>query len=87
MSLNFIKVVITTILLSVTTACTTAPQNQASLEKNLITDQKIPTANNQSATNRPPKKTATISVEGEKTTVDLKLYQAPNLFSIYFPEK
>ncbi|WP_242039844.1 hypothetical protein [Anabaena sphaerica] len=74
-------------LLSVTTACTPPPQNQVSSENSLIIEDKTLVAVNQSAKERPINKTATISVEGEKTTVNLKLYSYKNLFSTYFPER
>ncbi|MFM2061958.1 MAG: hypothetical protein RLZZ507_1628 [Cyanobacteriota bacterium] len=81
MSLNLAKVISATVLLSVITACTTPPQNQFSPENKPLVD------SNKSAKNRPPNKTATISVEGEKTNINLKLYQEKNLFSTYFPEE
>ena len=41
-----------------------------------------------STSNRPATKTATISVEGEKVPITLKLYdQYSNLFTSYFPDK
>lgn len=47
----------------------------------------VPTSYN-STNNRPATKTATISVEGEKVPVTLKLYdQYSDLFTTYFPDK
>lgn len=87
MYLNLIKVVAATILLSGITACTTPTQNQISADNSRITENKPILDSNKSAQNRPNNKTATISVEGEKTSISLKLYQKKNVFSTYFPEE
>lgn len=87
MYLNLIKVVAATILLSVITACTTPTQNQIPADNSRITENKPIVDSNKSAQNRPNNKTATISVEGEKTSISLKLYQEKNVFSTYFPQE
>ncbi|MBC5796270.1 hypothetical protein H5968_14210 [Sphaerospermopsis sp. LEGE 00249] len=87
MYLNLIKVVAATILLNGITACTTPTQNQISADNSRITENKPIVDSNKSAQNRPNNKTATISVEGEKTNISLKLYQEKNIFSTYFPQE
>lgn len=85
MHTNLNNVILATFLLSVITSCTAQPKNQVSPENSLITGDKTLVAGNESTQNRPTNKTVTISVEGEKISIPLKLYQAKNLFSTYFP--
>jgi len=50
-------------------------------------NQPAPTADTKTASKRPRTKTDTISVEGEKTTVTLKLYdELSKVFTTYFPK-
>jgi hypothetical protein len=76
------------ILLVTSLGCATPIQNQLSPDNNITaTPTGIQTSYN-STTNRPATKTATISVEGEKVPITLRLYdQYRNLFTTYFPEK
>ncbi len=77
-----------TILLVTTLGCTIPAQNQLS-SGNSVTP--APTAiqtSYNSKANKPATKTATISIEGEKTPITLKLYnQYSDLFTTYFPDK
>jgi hypothetical protein len=77
------------ILLAISFGCTTTFPNQSSSAN--VTATPTPTATQtsyNSTTNRPATKTDTISIEGEKVPVTLRLYdQYSNLFTTYFPEK
>ncbi|MEA5577824.1 hypothetical protein [Anabaena sp. UHCC 0451] len=85
MHTNLNKVILVTFLSSVITSCIAQPKNQISPKSSLITVDKTLGTSNESAQNRPTNKTVTISVEGEKISIPVKLYQAKNLFSTYFP--
>ncbi|MDZ8053043.1 MAG: hypothetical protein RMX68_003155 [Aulosira sp. ZfuVER01] len=76
------------ILLTTSLGCAPAVHSQLSQSNSATaTPTAIQTSYN-STTNRPATKTATISVEGEKVPVTLRLYdQYSNLFTTYFPEK
>ncbi|MBK1987946.1 hypothetical protein A0J48_010405 [Sphaerospermopsis aphanizomenoides BCCUSP55] len=86
MSINFLKFLSSTVLLSLNTAYTSPPENQALRENSLITEYTTVVANHKSQKNRPSKKTTTISIEGEKTQITLQLYQSKNLLTTYFPD-
>jgi hypothetical protein len=80
------------ILLTISLGCGAPPlhtQLSPDTPDNSVTD--TPTgiqASYNSTSNRPATKTTTISVEGEKVPVTLKLYdQYSNLFTTYFPDK
>lgn len=76
------------ILLATSFGCTTTFHNQSSSGNSVTaTPTAIQTSYNSTA-NRPATKTDSITVEGEKVPVTLRLYdQYSNLFTTYFPEK
>ncbi|MDZ7959472.1 MAG: hypothetical protein RMY34_16575 [Aulosira sp. DedQUE10] len=76
------------ILLVTTLGCATPVHNQFESGNSVIPAPTTIQTSYNSKTNRPATKTATISVEGEKTPITLRLYdQYSNLFTTYFPEK
>ncbi|MBW4574963.1 MAG: hypothetical protein KME08_06715 [Aphanothece sp. CMT-3BRIN-NPC111] len=63
------------------------PSNAQPQNNSLVAKPTASAVSNQTKTQRPPTKTATISVEGEKTEVTLKLYEHSSpQFSTYFVE-
>ncbi|OUL25770.1 hypothetical protein BV378_14550 [Nostoc sp. RF31YmG] len=75
------------ILLATSLGCAAPLPNQLSSGNITTTATAFQTSYN-STSNRPTTKTATISVEGEKTSITLRLYdQYSNLFTTYFPDK
>ncbi|AFZ12079.1 hypothetical protein Cri9333_1174 [Crinalium epipsammum PCC 9333] len=67
---------------------TTAIPSVAQSHKNVTPSTKLTTTLARTETQRPPTKTATIYVEGEKTPVTLKLYkQSSPKFSTYYPDQ
>lgn len=86
MKITIKKVILLTLIVNVNTACDQANQNPVSGQNNLVTEEKTLVHTDKSQKNRLPNKTATISVEAEKNTINLKIYQEKNLFSTYFPE-
>lgn len=74
MHLNFSRLIAVTTLLVASLACAVPPQNPASVSNSMTTAPSVIVASYNSKTNRPPTKTATISVEGEKIPITLKLY-------------
>jgi hypothetical protein len=75
-----------TLLLSTFLGCTMP--NQLSTTDNITATPNTVDASYNSKINRLPIKTATISVEGEKIPITLRLYdQYSDLFTTYFPEK
>lgn len=63
-------------------------QNQVSSANSVIAKPMALEVSYSAKINRPPTKTATITVEGEKIPVTLRLYdQFSDLFTTYFPEK
>ncbi len=69
-------------------ALTTAIPSVAKSQKDVTHTSKPTTTLAKTETQRPPTKTATIYVEGEKTQVTLKLYkQSSPEFSTYYPDK
>ncbi|WP_353930736.1 hypothetical protein WJM97_21110 [Okeanomitos corallinicola TIOX110] len=84
MNIQFIKLIsVVTLLISVT-ACNSESQQKATSDNRVITEDKTVVIDSKSS-QKPPSKTATILVEGEKNSIDLKLYEDKNLFSTYFP--
>ncbi|WP_256973050.1 hypothetical protein [Nostoc sp. T09] len=76
------------ILLATSLGCAAPLPNQLSSGNGLTATPTPIQASYNSKTNRPTTKTATISVEGEKTPITLRLYdQYSNLFTTYFPDK
>lgn len=84
MNIQFIKLIPVAILLISVTACTSESQQQATLDNRVINEDKT-VVTDRKPSQKPPNKTATMLVEGEKTSIDLKLYEDKNLFSTYFP--
>jgi hypothetical protein len=88
MHLQLKKLMIGAILLAISFGCTTTFQNQVSPGNSVETTPPTTQTSYNSTTNRPATKTDTITVEGEKVPVTLRLYdQYSNLFTTYFPEK
>lgn len=82
------NILIGAILLTSSLGCAAPINNQPSSDASATpTATGVPTSYN-STNNRPATKTGTITVEGEKVPVTLKLYeQYSDLFTTYFPEK
>lgn len=75
------------LVLSTSVGCTNRPANPIEDGNSLAGTPTPLKVINKANTKRPPTKTATISVEGEKTQINLKLYNQESLaFSTYYPE-
>lgn len=86
MKIIITKVILLALIFNVNTACDQGNQNPISGQNNLVSQEKTLGDTDKSEKTRPLNKTATISVEGEKNSINLKLYQEKSLFSTYFPE-
>lgn len=76
------------LVLSASVVCTARPQKALSNSNSLIATPTALQASERAETQRPLTKTATISVEGEKTDIKLRLYNPiSKVFTTYFPEK
>lgn len=88
MTLKLVNLMTGAILLVTTLGCATSAQNQLSSENSVTPAPTAIQLSYNSKANRPATKTATISIEGEKSPITLRLYnQYSDLFSTYFPEK
>ncbi len=88
MTFKLVNLMTGAILLLTTLGCATPAQNQLSSGNSITPAPTATQTSYNSKTNRPATKTATISIEGEKTPITLRLYnQYSDLFSTYFPEK
>ncbi|AFZ22594.1 hypothetical protein Cylst_0219 [Cylindrospermum stagnale PCC 7417] len=87
MALNFVNSITETILLATSLLAVIPPQNQVPDSNGVIVAHTKILASYQSKTPRPSTKKATISVEGEKIPIALRLYQYSDLLTTYFPEK
>lgn len=83
MKQNLIRLTAGIMLLGVSVACAMPQQH----ENTLTTTQTALLTRDNSQADKPPTKTATITVEGEKVPVQLRLYKYSNLLTTYFPEK
>lgn len=77
-----------TVVLTASFGCAIRPQNEV-LTSTAVSDRPDAIlASFPTKANRPPTKSVTIAVEGEKTPVTLRLYdQYSNLFTTYYPEQ
>ncbi len=82
--MNFINFIAPTTLVVLTLTNPSLANNQVAKNHSLTNTQIILLASQKSQPTRPATKKATLSVEGEKTQITLKLYQNP-LFITYFP--
>ncbi|MFK0733574.1 MAG: hypothetical protein ACFKPT_07800 [Gloeotrichia echinulata GP01] len=86
MDLNFVNRIAGTILLLGSLGCAIPAQNGVSHSNSLTTAPTGIFVSYNSKTKRPPTKSATIYVEGEKIPITVKLYNKfSNLFTTYFP--
>lgn len=85
---KFIYLMAGILVLSTSVVCTARPRNAVSNSNSLTASPAAVQASDKAQSQRPLTKTATISVEGEKTDIKLKLYdQISEVFTTYFPEK
>ncbi|MCG6137134.1 MAG: hypothetical protein MET45_21285 [Nostoc sp. LLA-1] len=88
MSIRLVHILPATILLLTSWSCTGSQSNQTSPGNSIgATPTPIQSSYN-SKSNRPETKTAIISVEGEETPINLRLYQEySQLFTTYYPDE
>ncbi len=85
---KFVYLITGVLVLSTSVVCTARPQKAVSNSNSLTATPTAVQASDRAETQRPLTKTATISVEGEKTDIKLRLYNPiSKVFTTYFPEK
>jgi hypothetical protein len=88
MSIRLIHIIAGSILLITSWSCTIQQSNQASPDNSTETKPTPIESSYNSKSNRPETITATISIEGEETPINLRLYQEDSdLFTTYYPDE
>lgn len=86
MSIRFIHIIACTVLLVTSWGCTVPQSNQATSGNSTDSTATPIDSSYNSKSNRPETITATISIEGEETPINLRLYQEySDLFTTYYP--